>query len=49
MRCYGCNEELSDKELMMNSEDDFILNKCLCKDCISVSNIEMNSILKDLE
>lgn len=47
MRCYGCNRQLSDKELLLNSDEDFINNKCLCKECLSQSNQLANEVLNE--
>lgn len=41
--CEGCNKMLSEQEVMLNSVEDFIANKCLCRDCLSVSNEEIRS------
>jgi hypothetical protein len=48
MMCWGCFSILTDKELLANSEEDFIANKCLCRECLSVSNEEIrNNYLED--
>jgi len=47
MRCYSCNTELSIKEELANTEEAFIENKCLCKQCLSISNEEVNRILNE--
>lgn len=47
MRCNGCNKELDDDECLMNSEEDFIENKCLCRGCLGVSNQEVNEVLNE--
>jgi len=47
MRCHSCNNSLSDNELLVNSEDAFVNNECLCLTCLSISNNEVNTMLEE--
>lgn len=47
MVCYACDRFLSDSELQINSDEDFINNKCLCRTCLSVSNEWVRNLRED--
>lgn len=49
MRCYACGRSLNDKEIMLNSDEDFIDNKCLCLTDLAISNELANQIKKENE